>query len=197
MILLIDNFDSFTYNIYQELTRLGEEVKVKRNNVITIPQIDSISPKAIILSPGPGTPDETGICPEIVHKYYQKIPILGVCLGHQIIGACFGASVKRAAHIRHGKTSTIHHSATDLFNDITTPFQAMRYHSLVLKKDSLPTCLIETAWAEDDGEIMAIQHRDYPVYGLQFHPESIGTPEGNLIMSNFLKQIEREETSYV
>jgi anthranilate synthase component II len=191
MILLIDNFDSFTFNLYQYLGELGEEITVCRNNQLTIEQIKEMNPKAIILSPGPGKPKDAGICIEVIQRFYNRIPILGICLGHQAIGAAFGGEIKRANEIKHGKTSFISHDGRGLFNDLPSPLEVMRYHSLVIEKNSLPPELECKAKSLDDEEIMAINHRDFPVYGLQFHPESIGTPAGKQILKNFLLEIER------
>ena len=187
MILLIDNFDSFTYNLYQLLRGLGEEVLVKRNNSLTIEEIKDLSPASIVLSPGPGRPEESGICMELIKTFSAEIPILGVCLGHQAIGRVFGATVCRAVQIKHGKASGIIHMNDDLFKDISQGFQAMRYHSLIIKKETMPTEIEVIAKSKDDGEIMAIRHREFPLYGVQFHPESIGTPDGKKILTNFLK----------
>jgi anthranilate synthase component II len=191
MILLIDNFDSFTFNLYQYLGELGEEITVCRNNQLTIEQIKEMNPKAIILSPGPGKPKDAGICIEVIQRFYNRIPILGICLGHQAIGAAFGGEIKRANEIKHGKTSFISHDGKGLFNDLPSPLEVMRYHSLVIEKNSLPPELECKAKSLDDEEIMAINHREFPVYGLQFHPESIGTPAGKQILKNFLLEIER------
>jgi anthranilate synthase component 2 len=190
MILLIDNFDSFTFNLYQYLGELGEEIIVYRNNQLTTEQIQALNPKAIILSPGPGKPEDAGICVEVVRKFHNKTPILGICLGHQAIGYAFGGVIKRASTIKHGKTSFITHNG-GIFNYLPSPLEVMRYHSLSIDKASLPEELKCTAEAMDDQEIMAIKHRDYPVYGLQFHPESIGTPSGKQILKNFLTEAER------
>ena len=192
MILLIDNFDSFTYNLYQLLLELGEEVLVKRNNSLSIQEIKDLSPACIVLSPGPGRPEESGICMEIIKTLSSEIPILGVCLGHQAIGHVFGAIVTRAGEIKHGKASSVIHMDDELFKDIPQGFQAMRYHSLIIKKESIPTEIEMIARSEDDGEIMAIRHKNYPLYGVQFHPESIGTPFGKKIVTNFLNMTVRE-----
>lgn len=191
MILLIDNFDSFTFNLYQYLGELGEEVKVVRNNQLTIGQIKSLNPKAIILSPGPGKPEDAGICVEVVRSFYETIPILGICLGHQAVGYAFGAKIGPAASIKHGKTSVISYNGS-LFRSLSGPLEVMRYHSLSIDKSSLPDELECIAEAADDREIMAVRHRSYPVYGLQFHPESIGTPSGMQILKNFLMETERK-----
>lgn len=190
MLLLIDNFDSFTYNLYQFLGDYGEEVMVVRNNQLTIEQINKWKPTAIILSPGPGTPENAGICVEVIQTFYKRIPILGICLGHQAIGYAFRAEINRAKFIKHGKTSLIKHNGKGLFEYLSTPLEVMRYHSLVIEKNNLPNELECTAMSMDDHEVMAIKHRVYPVYGLQFHPESIGTPSGKQLLKNFLIEIE-------
>jgi len=191
MILLIDNFDSFTFNLYQYLGELGEQITVFRNNQLSIEQIKELNPKAIILSPGPGKPEDAGICIKLVQSFYKQIPILGICLGHQAIGAAFGGVIQRADLIKHGKTSFITHQSVDLFEDLPNPLEVMRYHSLIIDKGSIPEVLECIAHSNDDQEIMAIKHRHYPVFGLQFHPESIGTPSGKQILKNFLNKIER------
>jgi anthranilate synthase component II len=191
MILLIDNFDSFTFNLYQYLGELGEELMVCRNNQLTIEQIKELNPKAILLSPGPGKPEDAGICIECVRLLHKQIPILGICLGHQAIGAAFGGNIQRAKVIKHGKTSMITHNGEGLFNGLPEDFEVMRYHSLVIEKPGLPKELQSIAHSMDDQEIMAIKHKKYPVYGVQFHPESIGTPDGKQLLKNFLAEIER------
>jgi anthranilate synthase component II len=187
MILLIDNYDSFTHNLYQMIAGLQKDVKVVRNNRITLEEIASLKPQAIILSPGPGRPEEAGICLEAIRAFAPIVPILGVCLGHQAIGLTFGGQVVSAPTLLHGKNSLIFHRRQGIFKGIALPFLAGRYHSLILDKKSLPTCLnIE---AEDADEIiMAIKHREFPCYGVQFHPESILTSQGASIMRNFLKE---------
>ncbi|MDM5331414.1 aminodeoxychorismate/anthranilate synthase component II [Neobacillus sp. CF12] len=190
MILLIDNFDSFTFNLYQYLGELGETVTVFRNNQLTIKQIKEMNPKAIILSPGPGKPEDAGICIEVIQNLYQEIPILGICLGHQAIGAAFGSEIRRANFIKHGKTSQITHNGNGIFTYLTSPLEVMRYHSLVVDKDTLSSDLECVAQSLDDQVVMAIKHRYYPVFGLQFHPESIGTPYGKQMLQNFLTEIE-------
>ncbi len=192
MILLIDNFDSFTYNLYQLLLELKEEILIKRNNVLTIQEIKELSPTAIVLSPGPGRPEESGICREIIKTFYRDIPILGVCLGHQAIGQVFGATVSRAREIKHGKSSKIIHAGDEIFKNTPQGFQAMRYHSLIIKEETLPKEFKIIASSEDDGEVMAIRHQLHPLYGVQFHPESIGTPYGKTIMTNFLNSTVKE-----
>ncbi len=190
MILLIDNYDSFTYNLYQQVAALGREVVVVRNDKVTIEAIRTMQPEAIILSPGPGTPDEAGITLEVIRSLYKEFPILGICLGHQSIGQAFGAKIVRAERIMHGKFSTLTiHSRDDLFANASETPQVMRYHSLVIDPKTMPEELIATATASDDHEIMALRHRDYPVYGMQYHPESIGTEEGNAMIQAFLNQL--------
>jgi anthranilate synthase component II len=189
MILLIDNYDSFTYNLYQYLEELGESVIVKRNDEITIKEIAELNPSGIVLSPGPGTPKNAGICIEVIQKFYKQIPILGICLGHQAIGAAFGATISKAREIRHGKTSNIQHNGGGLFQYLPQPLEVMRYHSLVIEKGTLPPMFTKAAIAMDDGEIMAIKHQEFSLYGLQFHPESIGTVSGKSILKHFLSRI--------
>ncbi|CRK83760.1 anthranilate synthase component II [Neobacillus massiliamazoniensis] len=195
MILLIDNYDSFTFNLYQYLGELGEEALVFRNDQLSCEKITSLKPKAIILSPGPGKPEDAGICLEVIQRFYRNIPILGVCLGHQAIGAAFGCVIKRASEIKHGKTSFITHLGTGIFNYLSSPLEVMRYHSLIIERNSLPPQLECIATSMEDHEVMAIKHDQYPVYGLQFHPESIGTPLGKRILMNFLLEIERKKTN--
>ncbi|CAH2714333.1 Aminodeoxychorismate synthase component 2 [Neobacillus rhizosphaerae] len=195
MILLIDNFDSFTFNLYQYLGELGEKVVVYRNNQLTVGDIHNLNPKAIILSPGPGKPEDAGICIELIQSFYQRIPILGICLGHQAIGAAFGCEIRSAHFIKHGKTSFIIHKYNQIFNDLVSPLEVMRYHSLAIEKSTIPEELECIAHSIDDKEVMAIQHNQYPVFGLQFHPESIGTPSGKQILQNFLFELERKETN--
>ncbi|WML44959.1 aminodeoxychorismate/anthranilate synthase component II [Neobacillus sp. PS3-40] len=190
MILLIDNFDSFTYNLYQFLGDLGEDVLVERNNQLSMEQINKWKPSAIILSPGPGKPENAGVCVEVIRTFFKAIPILGICLGHQAIGYAFGAEIVPAKIIKHGKTSLITHNCKGLFKNLSTPLEVMRYHSLAIEKNNLPIELECTARSMDDQEIMAIKHNVFPVYGLQFHPESIGTPSGKQILENFLVQLE-------
>ncbi|MBU5214122.1 aminodeoxychorismate/anthranilate synthase component II [Heyndrickxia oleronia] len=195
MIILLDNYDSFTYNLYQYLLELGETVEVFRNDRITVEEIRDMQPKAIILSPGPGVPDQAGICMDVIKKLHQQIPILGVCLGHQAIGAAFGARIVQAREIKHGKTSRILHTGEGIFQYMTQPLEVMRYHSLVIEKASLPGQLDILATSMDDQEIMAIKHTIFPLYGIQFHPESIGTKAGKEMIKNFLVEI-RKENSY-
>ncbi|TRM11285.1 aminodeoxychorismate/anthranilate synthase component II [Lentibacillus cibarius] len=192
MILLIDNYDSFTYNIFQYIAGEGMEVTVRRNDQLTVEAIASLNPEAIILSPGPGTPENAGICTEIVKKFYSKIPILGICLGHQIIAHALGASITRAKTIKHGKTSLITHNGNGLFSYLPQPLEVMRYHSLTIDRMTLPGELKVVSSSLDDNEIMAMKHRQYPVYGIQFHPESIGTASGRNMINNFLLEIGKE-----
>jgi para-aminobenzoate synthetase component II len=183
MILLIDNYDSFTYNLYQLIGSLGSITQVHRNDKITISDIKQYSPEKIIISPGPKTPDKAGICNQVIREYYQKIPILGICLGHQCLGTVFGAGIIRAQRQIHGKSSNIFHNESGIFKNIPSPFQAARYHSLVI--DKIPEDFILTARDKND-EIMAIQHRQLPLFGVQFHPESFMTSFGSQLMTNFL-----------
>ena len=191
MILVIDNYDSFTYNLVQYLGELGVETRVVRNDSIDTDAIDDIKPQRILISPGPGTPDSAGISLAVIERFAEHIPILGVCLGHQAIGQAFGGTISHAKHIMHGKTSQIHHTGIGLFTGIDSPFQATRYHSLVIEAESLPECLEMTAWTELDDhqreEIMGIRHRSYPTVGVQFHPESILTEYGHKLLKNFLE----------
>jgi anthranilate synthase/aminodeoxychorismate synthase-like glutamine amidotransferase len=186
VILMIDNYDSFTYNLVQYLGVLGSEVEVHRNDKITLDEIESMKPERIVISPGPGTPQSAGITISMIERFHPKeVPILGVCLGHQAIGAAFGGRVLHAARIMHGKTSEISHDGRGVFRDLPDPITATRYHSLAVERKSLPSCLEVSAEAED-GEIMGLRHREYPVEGIQFHPESILTKEGMNILRNFL-----------
>lgn len=192
MILLIDNYDSFTFNLYQYFGELGEETVVIRNDKITINEITKINPDAIILSPGPGRPEHAGICLDIIQAFHQTVPILGICLGHQAIGHAFGATIDRAKEIKHGKISKIKHNGSSLFQYMQQPIDVMRYHSLVIVSGTLPGSFKVLARSMEDNEIMAIQHERYPLFGLQFHPESIGTTQGKKIIENFLHQMRRE-----
>ena len=185
MILVIDNYDSFTYNLVQYLGELGVEQTVVRNDAITLDEIEKAGPDAIVISPGPCTPREAGISVDVVRRFHVRIPILGVCLGHQALAEAFGGRVVKADQIFHGKTSEIQHKGKDLFNKVPTPFTAARYHSLVVEKQSLPADLQITAWTSD-GTIMGLKHRSYPSFGVQFHPESIATQHGKHILKNFL-----------
>ena len=189
MLLMIDNYDSFTYNIVQYLGELGADVVVHRNDEITLEQIRALAPEKIVLSPGPCTPDEAGICMDVVSEFGADVPMLGVCLGHQSIGQVFGGKVIRATDVMHGKTSEIHHSGEGVFRNLESPFTATRYHSLIVAADDLPECLEVTAWTEKNGErdeIMGVRHTSLPIEGVQFHPESILTPCGHALLKNFL-----------
>ncbi len=194
MILLIDNYDSFTYNLYQYFGELGEELLVVRNDEITVDEIRKLNPEGIVLSPGPGHPKHAGVCIDLIREFFASIPILGVCLGHQAIGYAFGADVEKAEKTMHGKISKLQHQSSSLFEKISPHIEVMRYHSLVIKKESLPACLEVLGYSLDDHEIMAVKHKQYPVYGFQFHPESIGTPVGKELLSSFLNKIERRKT---
>ena len=185
MILLIDNYDSFTYNLYQYLCELGAEVSVVRNDKITLGQIRNMNPEKIVVSPGPCTPDKAGISNEVVREFGPIIPVLGVCLGHQCVGQTFGGIVGKAGEIMHGKTSLIHHDGEGVFSGIPSPFEAIRYHSLVVYKEDLPNELEVTAWTES-GIVMGLRHKEYDIQGIQFHPESIMTQYGKKILGNFL-----------
>ncbi|WKV08863.1 aminodeoxychorismate/anthranilate synthase component II [Thermoanaerobacterium sp. CMT5567-10] len=188
MLLLIDNYDSFTYNLYQFIGEIYPDIKVLRNDQIEASDIIPMKPDGIVLSPGPGRPENAGICIDVIKKFGDKIPILGICLGHQAIGYAYGAKIIRSNIIMHGKTSTVSHCGQGLFNGIKNPIIAMRYHSLIIDKDSLTDELEITAEAED-GTIMGIKHKKFPVYGLQFHPESILTEEGKSILKNYVEGI--------
>lgn len=188
MILLIDNYDSFTYNLYQYMGIFHDDIKVVRNDKITIQEIKEFAPERIVLSPGPKSPKEAGICIETIREFYDKIPILGICLGHQCIGEAFGATVSYAKKIFHGKQSVIAHEGDSIFTGIDSPIKVARYHSLAVKKEGLPECLKILAETED-GEIMAMRHKDYLVAGLQFHPESIYTEHGKRMIENFINGV--------
>jgi len=186
MILVIDNYDSFTYNLVQYLGELGAKLSVYRNDKITLTRITSLKPEKIIISPGPGEPKDAGISEDVVRDFGSRIPILGVCLGHQCIGEVFGGRIIGARRLMHGKTSMIYHDGKGIFRGIANPFEATRYHSLIVDKKGFPKALVITARTKE-GEIMALRHREYPIYGVQFHPESILTAEGKKILRNFLK----------
>ena len=186
MLLMIDNYDSFTYNLVQYFGQLGEHVAVYRNDRISLEEIERLAPERIVISPGPCTPSEAGISVPAVKRFAGKIPILGVCLGHQSIGEAFGGIVVRSAHLMHGKTSPIRHNGKGLFRGLPDPFQATRYHSLVVERSTFPDCLEITAWVEE-GEVMGLQHKELPIWGVQFHPESILTERGMDILRNFLE----------
>jgi anthranilate synthase component 2 len=192
MLLMIDNYDSFTWNLVQYLGELGEDVRVIRNDEMTLTALRALNPTAIVISPGPGTPNDSGVSLEIIEKLAGAVPILGVCLGHQAIGQAFGGKVVRAREIMHGKTSMIHHDGKGVFRDVPSPFEATRYHSLVVEKASLPECLEVSAWTQrDDGsidEIMGLRHKSLAVEGVQFHPESILTQYGHDLLRNFLSR---------
>ena len=185
MILLLDNYDSFTYNLYQYLSELGAQVIVRRNDELTVGDVAALAPEKIVISPGQCTPNEAGISVALIRELGATIPILGVCLGHQAIGAAYGGAVVRAPKVMHGKLSAIHHNGQGVFAGLPNPFLATRYHSLIVRRDDLPACLSITAWT-DDGLIMGLRHRDYPVQGVQFHPESIMTEAGKELLRNFL-----------
>jgi anthranilate synthase component II len=187
MLLMIDNYDSFTYNLVQYLGELGEDVKVVRNDEMTADAVERLAPARIVLSPGPCTPNEAGISLELVHRFAGRVPMLGVCLGHQAIGQAFGGKVVHAKALMHGKVSQIHHSGAGVFRGLPTPFQATRYHSLAIERASCPPELEITAWTED-GEIMGVRHRSLPIEGVQFHPESILTEHGHALLANFLQE---------
>ena len=196
MLLMIDNYDSFTYNLVQYFGELGQAVEVRRNDAIDVAGIDALRPAAIVISPGPCTPDQAGVSLEVLHKLSGRVPILGVCLGHQSLGQAFGGKVVRAKTIMHGKTSQVHHNGTGVFSGLPSPFEATRYHSLVVEKDSLPDCLEITAWTLDAqggfDEIMGLRHKTLAVEGVQFHPESILTQHGHDMLRNFLAQGARD-----
>jgi len=190
MLLMIDNYDSFTFNVAQYLGELGADVVVHRNDEITLEEIAQLAPEKIVISPGPCTPDEAGISMAVVERFGPRVPLLGICLGHQSIGQVFGGRVVRAREVMHGKTSAIHHRGEGVFRGLPQPFEATRYHSLIVARDGLPECLEITAWTERDGgfdEIMGFRHRAYPIEGVQFHPESIFTPTGHDLLKNFLE----------
>ena len=189
MLLMIDNYDSFTYNLYQYLSELGATVVTIRNDKTTIDEVSSMSPDGIIISPGPCTPREAGISNQVIKSFGSYMPILGVCLGRQCIGDVYGATVDRADEIRHGKTSMVNHNNTGIFTGLPNPFEAIRYHSLEVYRDTIPDSLEVTAWT-DQGMVMGLRHKEYPVEGVQFHPESILTPVGHDLLQNFLNLVE-------
>lgn len=186
MLLVIDNYDSFTYNLAQYFGELGADPQVKRNDAITPDEVEKMKPQKIVISPGPGRPEEAGISMELIRKFGGKIPILGVCLGHQCMGEVYGGKVVRARRLMHGKTSPIQHDGKGVFQGLPNPFEATRYHSLIVEKNSVPSCL-EVCAETAEGEIMGLRHREYPVHGVQFHPESILSKEGKDLLANFLK----------
>ncbi len=195
MILMIDNYDSFTYNIVQYLGELGQEVKVFRNDEITLAQIQALAPAGIVISPGPCTPNEAGISMETIRQFAGHLPILGICLGHQSIGQVYGGTIARAKKVMHGKTSKIFHSGSGVFSGLPNPFTATRYHSLVILAETLPDCLEMTAWTEIDGEldeIMGVRHKSLQIEGVQFHPESVLTEHGHQLLLNFIHDCESQ-----
>ena len=188
MILMIDNYDSFTYNLVQYFGELGADLKVYRNDALTLDEINALKPEKIVISPGPGRPEDAGICVNLIKRFAGKIPILGVCLGHQAIGYTYGGKIIRAKHLMHGKTSMIEHNGKGVFQGVEHPFEATRYHSLVIERETMPDCLEVTAWTADaDKEVMGASHKEFPLWGVQFHPESILTKAGKDILKNFLK----------
>ena len=189
MILLIDNYDSFTYNLYQYLSELGAEVRVARNDALTVEDVEAMAPRGIVISTGPGTPKEAGISNDVIRRFGPEVPSLGVCLGHQCVGYAYGGTVDRAGEIMHGKTSLVHHDGKGLFQGLPNPFEAIRYHSLAVYQDGLPDSLEVSAWT-DKGVIMGLRHREYPVEGVQFHPESIMTGVGKALLQNYLDWVD-------
>jgi anthranilate synthase/aminodeoxychorismate synthase-like glutamine amidotransferase len=187
MLLLIDNYDSFTYNLFQYLSELGEDIIVIRNDKMGLEEMEKLSPECIVISPGPGTPEQAGISNEVIRHFGEHTPILGVCLGHQCIGYSYGAKVDHAGEIKHGKSSLIHHDGKGLFNGLPNPFPAIRYHSLAVMREGLPNCLEVSAWTEN-GLIMGLRHRQFSVEGVQFHPESIMTEVGKDLLKNFIQR---------
>jgi para-aminobenzoate synthetase component 2 len=185
-ILMIDNYDSFTYNLVQYLGELGAELEVRRNDAVDVAAVRAMAPQAIVISPGPCTPKEAGVSVALLREMAGQVPILGVCLGHQCVGEAFGATVVRAGRLMHGKTSPILHDGNNIFAGLPSPFEAMRYHSLLVAADSIPPCL-EVSARTAEGEVMGLRHRTFPIEGIQFHPESIGTPEGKRLLANFLR----------
>ena len=186
LVLVIDNYDSFTYNLVQYLGELGEDVMVRRNDEITLAEIAPLSPVAVVLSPGPGTPSDAGICKDLLVELGPTLPVLGVCLGHQCLGEAFGGTVRRASQVMHGKVSRVTHAEQSVFRGIPSPFAATRYHSLVVDRENLPADLEVTAWT-DDGTVMGLRHRQHPLAGVQFHPEAILTEHGHELLANFLQ----------
>ena len=186
-ILLIDNYDSFTYNLVHYFGEMGADVTVVRNDAVDMQALESAPPSGIVISPGPGTPDDSGFCQQILRDFGHKIPVFGVCLGHQTIGQVFGGKVIRTTPL-HGKTSLVFHESKGIFKDIPSPFTATRYHSLIVERESLPDCLEITAWTED-GIIMGLQHKEFPIHGVQFHPESIASEHGHALIKHFLECI--------
>lgn len=187
MLLIIDNYDSFTYNLVQYFGELGEVIEVFRNDKVSLSEIEKLNPEMLIISPGPGTPKDAGISLDLINHFKGKLPILGVCLGHQCIGESFGGHVVSAPRLMHGKTSLIHHDGQDIFKDLPNPFEATRYHSLIIERETLPDCLALNAWTEEQ-EIMGVKHKEYLIWGVQFHPESILTTSGKTLLNNFLQR---------
>ncbi|MGW8248182.1 MAG: anthranilate synthase component II [Acidiferrobacterales bacterium] len=185
MLLMIDNYDSFTYNLVQYFGELGQDVKVYRNDQVTVDEIEKLAPDHIVISPGPCTPNEAGVSIDVIKAFAGKRPVLGVCLGHQAMGQAFGGKIVHAKELMHGKTSMVHHTGEGVFKGLPSPFEATRYHSLVVERESLPDCLAITAWT-DDGEIMGLRHKEFTVEGVQFHPESILSEHGHDLLRNFL-----------
>ncbi len=183
---MIDNYDSFTYNLVQYFGELGEEIEVFRNDKVSLSEIEKLNPEILVISPGPGTPKDAGISLDLINHFTGKLPILGVCLGHQCIGESFGGNIVPAPRLMHGKTSLIHHDGKDIFNELPNPLEATRYHSLIIEKETLPDCLEINAWTEEQ-EIMGVKHKECLVWGVQFHPESILTTSGKKLLNNFLK----------
>ena len=192
MLLILDNYDSFTYNLVQYLGQLGKEVAVHRNDAIALDEIEAMNPEAIFLSPGPCSPEQAGITIDVIRRFHRRVPLMGVCLGHQAIGQAFGGRVVRAGRIMHGKTSPILNDGRTIFKGLPSPFPAGRYHSLIVERETLPDCL-EVSAETEEGEIMGLRHHTLPVEGIQFHPESILTPSGKRIIRNFLQLIDRKE----
>jgi len=186
MLLMIDNYDSFTYNLVQYFGELGEEIEVFRNDKVSLSEIEKLNPEMLVISPGPGTPKNAGISLDLINHFTGKLPILGVCLGHQCIGESFGGNIVRAPRLMHGKTSLIHHDGKDIFKELPNPLEATRYHSLIIEKENLPDCLEINAWTEEQ-EIMGVKHKECLVWGVQFHPESILTTSGKALLNNFLE----------
>ena len=186
MLLMIDNYDSFTYNLVQYFGELGEEIEVFRNDKVSLSEIEKLKPEMLVISPGPGTPKDAGISLDLINHFTGKLPILGVCLGHQCIGESFGGDIVRAPRLMHGKTSLIHHDGKDIFKELPNPLEATRYHSLIIEKETLPDCLEINAWTEEQ-EIMGVKHKECSVWGVQFHPESILTTSGKELLNNFLE----------
>ncbi len=191
MLLVIDNYDSFTYNLVQYLGELGAEMEVHRNDQITLDEIEAKHPAGILISPGPGTPDDGGISLDTIGRFHKSTPILGVCLGHQCLGQYFGGKVRRADNIMHGKTSLIQHNSQGVFHGLDNPFVATRYHSLLVDRDTFPAAALELTAETEHGEVMGLRHKELPIYGVQFHPESILTIEGKRMLGNFLKIMEK------